>query len=332
MHKGIVDPDFSAEHVLSRDPWLYVELWLKRQRKHEALSYWLQARRFAEASSLLDVQAAPLTMYYAFLNASKALLTQKGLSKGKHHGVSGSRPEDARASLATETVNFQTGGVLPDLCGYLGESTQKTSYSLKDILWNIPFVHRAFLLTFTSTPELFIPLEQSRYIRESGTREVWFEAQIIPRFTDKRKLVNIPPSFEHFERDGNTYVRRKKRCRFCMNQDSADDKIRANTRLRNYHAQTRRVIVNITGNRDLWYLKRAHYKNEAGSRHTMSLMFAAMHRLSELSRYDPKGLESHLNGQANWLISEFVYGSMDQFIDQISSEITGRQFWPPKVR
>lgn len=332
MHKGVKDPDFSKEHVLSRDPWLYVELWLKRQDSRESLSYWSQARRFAEASALLSAEAAPLTLYYAFLNATKALLTHQNVGRGSRHGVAGARPEDARASLSNEMINFQSGGVLPDLCSYFEESTQRHSYSLKDILWNIPFIHRAFRLTFTSSRELFIPLERARYVRKRGSREAWFEAEIIPRFADQRMLANVPSSFECFDFEDRKYVRRRKRFRWMAARDARSDKDAALVRLSNYHAQTRRVVVNIAGNRDLWYLKRDQPDNPVGTRHVLVLMFAAMHRLSELSRYDPRGLDRHLSGQANWLLTEFISGSLDQFIDQIASEITGCQFWPPKVR
>ena len=79
MHKGVIDPDFGALHVLSNDPWVYVELFLKRARAQDALAYWLQARRFADASSGLGPDAAPLTLYYSFLNAAKALLSYKAV-------------------------------------------------------------------------------------------------------------------------------------------------------------------------------------------------------------------------------------------------------------
>lgn len=332
MHKGIVDPEFSSEHVLSRDPWQYVELWLKRRNEIDALSFWSQARRFAEASYDLGPEAAPLLNYYAFLNATKALLATKKIAGGAHHGVSGNRPENARTNLSAEFINFKTGGVLPDLCRYLGESTQAHTYSLKDILWNIPFIHRAFRLTFTSSSELFIPLEKSIYVRKRNSTEAWFEAEVIPRFSDMRMLSNIPNSFECCEREGKMIVRRKKRFKWFKTRDSRASKSAAVSRLCHYHATTRRIVVNISGNRDLWYLKRHQDINPVGMRHTLVLMFAAMHRLSELSRYDPKGLDRHLSGQANWLLTEFIHGSMDQFIDQISSEITGCQFWPPKVR
>lgn len=332
MHKGIVKPDFAAEHVLSRDPWLYVELWLKRKKAYVAASYWKQAKRFAEASDTLSPEAAPLTLYYCFLNATKALLETRTLSQGRYHGVSGGRPENAKNVLASEIVDFQSGGVLPDLCAYLGESTQKHSYSLKDILWNIPFIHRAFRLTFKSASELFIPLESARYVKKGNSSEAYFEAEIIPRFSDGRMLSNIPSSFECFSQDGKMIVRRKKCFKWAASRASSEEKKRAKSRIGNYHAQTRRIVVNISGNRDLWYLKRQQPSNSVGMRHTLVLMFAAMHRLSELARYDPAGLDRHLAGQANWLLSEFIHGSVDQFVDQIASEITGCQFWPPKVR
>lgn len=333
MHKAIVAPDFKTEHVLSRDPWLYVELWLTREKLTKAASYWSQAKRFADASKNLSSEAAPLTLYYCYLNATKALLEAKGVSNGKHHGVGGKRPENARATLTNEIVNFQSGGVLPDLCAYLGESTQKHSYTLSDILWNIPFIHRAFRLTFPSSTDLFIPLEGARYVKNAGTSEAFFIAQVMPRFADGRMLTNIPNSFSSFkEADGKTFIRRKKRFCWWKGQTNALQKNGAEKRLIHYHGQTRRVVVNISGNRDLWYLKRHQPKNNVGMRHTIVLMFAAMHRLSELARYDLAGLDRHLAGKANWLLSEFIHGSADQFVDQIASEITGCQFWPLKVR
>ncbi|WP_299143409.1 YaaC family protein [uncultured Vibrio sp.] len=57
-----------------------------------------------------------------------------------------------------------------------------------------------------------------------------------------------------------------------------------------------------------------------------SLTIGAMHRLSELSRYNPQNLHKHLTKDASWLLSEFINKSIYQFIDQISSEITGNDF------
>jgi hypothetical protein len=42
MHKSVRHTNFEAESVLSNDPWLFVELWLKRSKKTDALEFWLQ--------------------------------------------------------------------------------------------------------------------------------------------------------------------------------------------------------------------------------------------------------------------------------------------------
>ncbi|QRF67127.1 YaaC family protein [Rhodobacteraceae bacterium PD-2] len=149
---------------------------LKGNSSTESLSFWQQARRFADASHNAPVQARPLILYYCFLNAAKALLTCKNFDHGKHHGVSGTRPEDARASLVNEVVNFKSGGILPALCRYFGESATEEQYSLSDLFWNVPFIHRAYRLTYTSKAELFIPLEGACYMRKVNSSEAWFQA------------------------------------------------------------------------------------------------------------------------------------------------------------
>jgi len=55
-----------------------------------------------------------------------------------------------------------------------------------------------------------------------------------------------------------------------------------------------------------------------------------MHRLSELSRYEPITLSKHLNSQQNWLLSEFIKSAPYQFIHEIASEITGEESLVPR--
>ncbi len=229
-------------------------------------------------------------------------------------------------------VRFKSGGVLPALCSYLGDSTSSQEYDLKNLLWNLPFVHRAFRHTFMSSGELFIPLEDACYVSRDDTSEAWFQARVVPRYADNRILRHIPTSFEAFENEGQHFIRRSKRFRWLRGRSNNQDKQRALKRLSTYHSTTRRVIVTISGNRDLWYLKKSLAHNPVSERHGLAVIFAAMHRLSELSRYDPKGLDRHLCGTANWLLTEFIEHASSQFIDQIASEITGLQFWRPGIR
>jgi hypothetical protein len=54
-----------------------------------------------------------------------------------------------------------------------------------------------------------------------------------------------------------------------------------------------------------------------------------MHRLSELSRYDPILFSGHFNVNHNWLLNEFIKTSGSQFIYGIASELTGLEFMKP---
>ena len=43
-HKASLNPDLTARNVLTYSHWDFVELWLKRNEKDEALFYWEQAK------------------------------------------------------------------------------------------------------------------------------------------------------------------------------------------------------------------------------------------------------------------------------------------------
>lgn len=51
-HKCVKAPNFTSWTVLTNSPWQFVELWLKRNGKKEALFFWGQARQFGGASEM----------------------------------------------------------------------------------------------------------------------------------------------------------------------------------------------------------------------------------------------------------------------------------------
>lgn len=57
-------------------------------------------------------------------------------------------------------------------------------------------------------------------------------------------------------------------------------------------------------------------------RNSLTLIFAIMHWLSELTRYNPEKFEKIMRTKQNWLICEFLNNALYQFIDEISCEIT----------
>lgn len=324
LHGCLITPDFRTQRVLCSDPWDFVSLWLKKKHENNALFYWEQARNFYEASKVLPELSSPLTSYYCFLNATKALLTAKHQTFTETHGVGG-RSEPGHKSLANELVDFQGGGVLPALCHYLAEPNNAgNNFSLQDLFWQMPFIHRSYCLTYKGATELFIPLINSCFMRRDGSKEAWFQAEIDKRYINSHTERVIKPGFELFEDSGHHYIRRKRRFRW-----SGRDIENSIAQFSAYHKQIRRRIIPIYSSENRWYLKKSVSGHDKLANSQLVLIYAAMHRLSELSRYDPIAFSGHFNVNHNWLLSEFIRMAPSQFVYGIASEITGLEFIRP---
>ncbi|NBB31797.1 hypothetical protein GVN22_25960 [Cellulophaga sp. BC115SP] len=171
LQKAIVSPDFNDKTVLVRNHWDYVEMWLQKEKQTEALKYWKQAENFYHASLTIPDTASPLTIYYAFLNATKALLTVKGKTFAEMHGATG-KIQSGDTNLKNELITFHRNGILASLCSYFGELCNGEQYSLKNLLYNLPFIHRSFNLTFQSGyPEIFIPIVNPHFVIKDGSKQ-----------------------------------------------------------------------------------------------------------------------------------------------------------------
>ncbi len=88
-------------------------------------------------------------------------------------------------------------GVLSSLCNYFDEPTNNEEYSLYEMMYNMPFIHRAFDLTFKSPPELFIPIENPRFVKKTNSTEAWFCAEITDeKYRSQHILNKLPSTFE----------------------------------------------------------------------------------------------------------------------------------------
>lgn len=338
VHKAIVEPDFGTATVLTTDAWDYVCMWLKRDtsgRTEDALYYWGQARSFFEATQRLPNDSACLTAYYCLLNATKALLSVKGEKFDEQHGVDGNA-ESGKACLHREKIKFCKNGVLPALCKYLGEPSGNHTYSLKDLFYNLAYVHRAYRLTYSSSRELFIPVENPRFVKKKASTEAWFCADIVdPRYANQHNVKKLPSGYEQDRGVDDRFIVRKRK-RFTWQRSRSYRAVNIKM-LTDYHTKVRQYLHYIHGPRPLWYIKQGQNGKSARNgqvipRSSLTLTFSAMHRLSELARYDPKQLLRHFKCQHNWLLAEFIRISPEQFIDEISSEITGRELLTPGLR
>jgi hypothetical protein len=330
LRKAITAPDFSSERVLARDAFQFAGLWLKRECP-EALPFWEQSHSYYVASRDLPAQSSPLTSYYCFLNAVKSLLTVKGVDFSDYHGVSGKFDPASKRALRNEMVAFKGGGILPALSKLLQEEEIEEQHSLTEILSNLPFIHRAYRYTFRSHPEMFIPLRNIVY-RKGPEDYIWITARIEGRFTDGRSLTTVPRQFEVDKGYDECVIRTKNKVKWFGRRSTKEQRSQAEARLFNYHRKLRQRLVYISASPDLWYIKREMAGAKCLHRYTLTLIMAAMHRLSELARYDPKGLMSYLEGKENWLLTEFIELAPMQFVDELVCEMTSLEFGVPGIR
>ncbi|TVL47444.1 YaaC family protein [Shewanella algae] len=334
IYRPSISPSLESKVILTDSTWQYVEIFLKKNcDSSDAVFYWQQAKNFYEATKHLDLVSKPLTTYYCFLNATKALLECKKVNYHFSHGVSG-KVVDGHKRLKNELVRFQVRGVLSGLCNYLEEPVTPESqernfeeYNLKDILYNLPFIHRAYQSTYTNQAEIFIPVLNPRIVHDKHQKKCWLELQLEPEHSTATTLGRmIGYSLDPLYKNDEFYtLRRNKKFKWNAPRNTPDHA--SKNRLDNYIKNRRTEFAYIYSANDLWYVKRKDLTSSSIiSRSTLPLTYAAMHRLSELARYEPQSLRTHLEKEASWLLSEFIEKSIVQFVDQISCEITGNEF------
>ncbi len=319
---------FRMKTVLTLDPFNYVDLWLRREHKDEALYYWRQARDFHRAAQGLSIESAPLVLYYCFMNAAKALLSAKGVPFVPMHGVGSHRMRgpNSKIVLSNEGIAIKGSGIVPALINYFGETEARKNHSLEDVLYNLVFVHRTYCLSYTNARERFLPLKGATFVRDRTTGEVRLSAEVVDG-VDWRYFQRHLPQEVTVAAGGSPALRSTATITWATLSKPTDAELGA---LSTLNASLRRVLHYINGAHTLWYLKSTgRYEID---RSPVTLTLAAMHRLSEICRYKPSDLRSFLNGQKNWLLSEFVTMAPSQFLDEIACEMTGHQIMIPNVR
>jgi hypothetical protein len=335
------DPNFQERRVIASSPWEYVSLWLRKNKQGDAHVYWNQAKHFFDSAKELPAQSAPLPLYYCFLNATKALLETKGIAYSQYHGVTGldlrSSQANARIRIDNEGLKIKGSGILPSLVAYFGETEATKNYTLGEVISNLAFIHRAYSLSY-SKPELFLSLENPRYVK-AGPGQARFQADLPAEHTHGQTLNTLPADFQARELNEDEFEEATFESGFVLesvNTFAWSGARRASVAdiqaLCAFHRQLRLDLNYISGAKPYWYVKR----NLAGytriNRNNLTLIFMAMHRMSEIARYKPIELNRLLAGRRNWIIYEFIRVAQNQFIDEIAAEITGFEISPAGVR
>ena len=327
--RATIAPDFDEKRVIASSPWEFVSLWLRQNNQDEACVYWEQAKAFYDSARDLPVQSAPLPLYYAFLNAAKALLKSRNINYTEYHGVTGldlRTSVNGRIRIDNEGLKIRNGGFVPALIQHLGETETQKQYNLGEILTNLAFIHRSVAISY-SRGELFLSIKNPRYVHHAGN--AWFRADLPDEHTHGQTLGTIPAAFRTSVYQGATRLESVATFPWSGARRPTTADI---TALRNFHHIMRFDINYIASAKPLWYLKRNLAAYTVIRRYNITLMFLAMHRLSEIARYKPIELIHMLEGNRNWIIYEFVKVARNQFLDEVAAEITGFEISPAGVR
>lgn len=329
IHKATIKPIFNSKSILVENPWEYVELFIKREKNESALFYWQQSNSFYKATEMLPKTAAPLTAYYCLLNASKALLELKKINYSDKHGVTGYTTGNT-TSLSNEIVKFLNHGVLFELGKLLDEKVNGEKYTFKELIYNLVYIHRAYQLTYSTDVELFFPIDKPEFSKLNGKEDTFIRSKISnPLYQNERTIKKLPNGFERDLGSHNDYFIRKKK-RFKWKRGKINETVNLEE-ITKYNRSIRKHLHYIHGTNELWYFKRKCNTNNI-EKGLLTITFALMHRLSELSRYHPAKLKKHFDTRHNWLLTEFINLAPKQFIYAIATEISGNEFKVPGIR
>lgn len=362
MGKSYTSPAFGSQTVLTEDIFTYIDFFFAShkkamkyrnvtvskpkygdERKYHYSFYWKQAMTFYQAAQILPIESVPLASYYSMLNAVKAFLSFKCdyiedfVEHFSRHGLFESMTA-AGNDLANIAVGRQNKGVFT-MFGKMLESDFDTIWpsgknntiALKKLLYNMAFIHRAYITTYNpqrgaKVPELFLPIKTSQspcyYKGNDSNLYLKFELEsslfgVSPLSIPNVYISSISSKFR--VSDNNNFVLQS------VNGTRRNSSDSLSAEFRNGNDELRKEFQYIRSSKRLWYLKRSKLTNsDVLNLNNMLIIMAAMHRISEIVRYKPEQLAHLLNSKENWLIHEFLTLAIDQFVDELAAEITGQ--------
>jgi YaaC-like Protein len=331
--------DQTGSHFLPlREPWSYAEFHIKNTYsdtvQRTALAFISQAKSFSVAAQAASKDAAPLLWYYCFLNLSKALLStvhsQKDIDSAVH-GIS-DPADNAKGYMALSKQKIRTHSmpkrfsVFSNLCAYFGANHLTASgidLSVKDMIGQIPSIHRAFMIAFGKTSS-FIKMRVPEFLELKGTPhtgEFWLEFELqkedFGNLSCKQTelLAGFGQYFSTIASSGESDI-----CRVTSRRYKYAARNKA-TLIAGMQAELRKMVTTIVlPDGYLYYLM-------SPKDHSMVVpspisIYAVMFYLGSIVRYRPYAFDKLVEKKHTWVIDEFMQICPRQFIIMIINELT----------
>ena len=322
--------------------------------QYDCRFYLNQSKMYYQASKKEPFEVSMLSSYYCMLNLAKSFLSFKSnyvddfVGDFARHGIKEDH-DDPGADFSHIKIRYDKplifkngnvlnkyGGVFPMLAKTLDNDfdtkwQEGDGKSLKTLLYNLPFVQSSFMNTYETIKnrieELFIPLTigTTPYYFQTTKTSLELHAEIDTGYLKAEGGVlseNVKATLSGdfiFDTDGQ-FKSKDSAPRNANNSISTDLK-ELNTKLRKH-------FVYIGGNHPAWFIKRVglvkKLPDDVLNISTITINMAIMHRLSEIARYKPEQLHRLMNGTESWLLNEYMKAALDQFVDEMTSEITGK--------
>ena len=337
LKTAIKSPKLTGRTVIVSDRWEYVRFYLKNIKKgkrssaERALFYWNQAEEFYKSSKNLSLTSAPLPLYYCFLNAAKALLEFRDKDNPEYkayHGVSGVNRNNniKKLKLSEQEIVIKSKGVCPALLSFFNgnKGLIGSKLSLDSLLANLVYIHRTYVISqgISQRKEMFIPLDEVFFVRKPN-KHVTINAKIDEKYSNHESIKNSNlKKVKHYKSPNGEIRIGWKKCKVKLQNIRY---VSSNPKLLKFHSEVRKYFQEISsGINSRWYFKDFNQPKSLDIP-PLVIMFICMHRLSELSRYEPDILNAYLTREHSLILSEFIKATPFQFINTIATEITGEQ-------
>jgi hypothetical protein len=141
---------------------------------------------------------------------------------------------------------------------------------------------------------MFLPLANCGYVYNTSTKEVFFKANIANNIPFRRAMKKLPSGLAAEPSIGARAIRSVAALQW---RKPGRPTVTNVHELIGFNRTLRQDLHFINGAQTLWYARTPVTGPKRLNRQLPTLILAAMHRLSEICRYQPLQLDSLLNGQ-----------------------------------